>query len=112
VSGKADSPARRKTTKRVSRLRFEMLNAFVDSGMADLSRAELALWLILYRDTKPSGIAQASLGDIAHRAGIDRQTASRAVGKLARRKMLQVLRRGGLNQGPSEYRVFPFPMEP
>ena len=110
MSSKAESPARRKTTKRASRLRFEMLNAFVDSGMADLSRAELAVWLVLYRDTKPNGTVRASLGAIAHRAGIDRQTASRAVGKLARRKMLQVLRRGGLSQGPSVYRVFPYPM--
>jgi hypothetical protein len=106
-----DSPARRRTTKRESRLRFETFNAFVDSGMSTLSRAELALWLILYRDTKRSGTARASLADIARRAGFDRQTASRAVGKLTRRNMLQVLRRGGLNQGPSEYRVFPYPME-
>jgi hypothetical protein len=28
-----------------------------------------------------------------------------------RRKMLQVLRRDGLNWGPSVYRVFPYPME-
>ena len=111
MSSNADPPAGRNTRKRESRLRFEVLNAFVDSGMADLTRAELALWLILYRDTKPGGTARASLGDIARRAGIDRQTASRAVGRLARRKMLQVLRRGGLNQGPSEYRIFPFPME-
>ena len=87
------------------------LNAFVDTGMADLTRAELAIWLVLFRDTKRSGTARASLDDLARRAGIDRQTASRAVGKLVGRKMLQVLRRGGLNQGPSEYRVFPFPME-
>jgi DNA-binding MarR family transcriptional regulator len=105
-----DILVRRKTSKRFSRLRFEVLNAFVDSGMADLSRSELTVWLVLYRDTKPGGTARASLGDIANRAGIDRQTASRAVGKLTRRKMLQVLRRGGLNLGPSEYRVFPFPM--
>ncbi|MGO9109438.1 MAG: MarR family transcriptional regulator [Thermoguttaceae bacterium] len=52
-----------------------------------------------------------SLSDIARRGGMDRQTASRAVGRLARRKMLQVLRRGGLNQGPSEYRIFPLPMK-
>jgi hypothetical protein len=79
--------------------------------MADLSRAEVAVWLVLYRDTKRGGTARASLADIARRAGIARQTASRAVGKLVRRKMLQVPRRGGLNRGPSEYRVFPFPME-
>ena len=111
MSEGSNPPARRKTTKRASRLRFELLNGFVDSGMADLSRAELAVWLILYRDTKPGGTARASLGDIARRAGIDRQTASRAFGKLTRRKMLQVLRRGGLNRGPSEYRVFPYSME-
>jgi hypothetical protein len=101
----------RKTSKRESRLRFEALNAFVDSGMADLSRAELVVWLILYRDTKRDRTARASLDDLARRGGINRQTASRAVGRLARRRMLQVLRRGGLNHGPSTYRVFPYPME-
>jgi DNA-binding MarR family transcriptional regulator len=106
-----DPLARRKTTKRESRLRFQVLNAFVDSGMANLSRSELALWLVLYRDTKRSGTARVSLGDIARRAGIDRQTASRAVGKLTRRKMLQVLQRGDLREGASVYRVFPFPMD-
>lgn len=79
--------------------------------MADLTRAELATWLVLYRDTKPDGTARTSLDCIARRAGIDRQTASRAVGSLSRRKMLQILRRGGLNRGPSVYRVFPYPME-
>jgi hypothetical protein len=103
--------ARRKTSKRESRLRFETLNAFVDSGMADLSRAELAVWLILFRDTKRDGTGRASLDDLARRGGMNRQTASRAVGRLARRKMLQIVRRGGLNRGPSAYRVFPFPME-
>ena len=111
MSEGTNPPARRKTPKRVSRLRFELLNAFVDSGMADLSRSELAVWLTLYRDTKRDGTARTSLSDIARRGGMDRQTASRAVGRLARRKMLQVLRRGSLNQGPSEYRIFPFPME-
>jgi DNA-binding MarR family transcriptional regulator len=107
----ADPTARRKTSRRASRLRFEMLNAFVDSGMADLSGAELAVWLILYRDAKRDGTARASLDDLARRGGMNRQTVSRAVGRLARRKMLLVIRRGGLNCGPSTYRVFPFPME-
>ena len=103
--------AKRKTSRRESRLRFETFNAFVDTAMANLSRAELALWLILFRDTKRDGTARSSLDDLAPRGGINRQTASRAVGRLARRKMLQVQRRGGLNCGPSTYRVFPFPME-
>jgi DNA-binding MarR family transcriptional regulator len=107
----SEPSARRKTTKRQSRLRFETLNAFADVGMADLSRGELAVWLILFRDTKRDGTARTSLDDMARRAGMDRQTASRAVGRLARRKMLQVIRPGGLNLGPSVYRVFPYPME-
>src|SRR5271166_6141430 len=103
--------AKRKTSRRESRLRFETINAFVDFGMADLSRAELAVWLILFRDTKRDGTARTSLDDLARRGGMNRQTASRAVGRLACRKMLQIIRRMGLNRGPSAYRVFPFPME-
>ena len=111
MSATAETTAKRKTTKRLSRLRFESLNAFVDSGLADLSRAELAVWLILYRDTKRDGSARASLDDLARRGGMNRQTASRAVGRLARRTMLQVIRGGGINRGPSAYRVFPYPMD-
>ena len=111
MSATDTTTARRKTSRRQSRLRFETLNAFVDTGMADLSRAELAVWLILYRDTQRNGVARASLDDLARRGGMNRQTACRAVGRLARRKMLQVIRRGGLNTGPSAYRVYPFPME-
>ena len=106
------TPAPRpKATKRRSGQRFEILNAFVDGGMAELTRAELAVWLILYRDTKTNGTAQTSLEDLALRGGMDRQTASRAVGKLKKRKMLRVVNRGGLNKGPSVYQAFPYPME-
>ena len=111
MSATATTTARRKSSRRESRLRFETLNAFVDSGLADLSRAELAVWMILYRDTQRNGVARASLDDLARRGGMNRQTASRAVGRLAHRMMLQVIRRGGINRGPSGYRIFPFPME-
>jgi hypothetical protein len=43
VNAYSKSPTERKTTKRQSRLRFQILNSFVDSGMTDLSRAELAV---------------------------------------------------------------------
>jgi DNA-binding MarR family transcriptional regulator len=104
--------AGRKTTRRRSAQRFEVLNAFVDGGMADLSRAELAVWLCLFRDTRqPDSIARTAVKDIARRAGIDRRTVLRALKQLEARRMLQVVRRGGLNRGPSSYRVFPYPME-
>ena len=101
--------ARRKATKRQSRLRFELLNAFVDSGMAGLSRGELASWLILYRDTRRDGIARTAITDLARRGGMDRTTAMRALKRLRDRRMLEVLQRGGLNRGVSRYRVWPPP---
>jgi len=93
-------------------IRFAIFNGFVDESLASLSRAEIAVWLILYRDGKsPQWTARASLDDIARRAGINRQTAHRAVASLTRRKMLRVIERGRLNGGPSSYIVFPRPME-
>ena len=101
-----DSPARRRTTKRESRLRFETFNAFVDSGMSTLSRAELALWLILYRDAR-GDVAQTSQADLARRAGVCKRTVSRAVRRLVARGLLVVTHRGSVREGPSAYRVSP-----
>jgi DNA-binding MarR family transcriptional regulator len=99
--------ARRAKSKRQSRLRFELLNAFVDSGMADLSRGELAVWITLYRDTRRDGMARTSVADLARRTGIDPRSVKRAIKSLLARKLIQRLRRGGLNRGVSLYRVWP-----
>jgi hypothetical protein len=89
--------------------RFAVLNAFVDFGIADagLTPAEIATWLVLFRDTKAEGTARTSQGDIARRANLDVRTVRRAVASLARRGMLQVVRRGRLSAGPSVYRLHP-----
>jgi hypothetical protein len=105
----ADRPARRRTTKRRSGLRFETLNAFVDTGMKGLSPSESVVWLILYRDTKPDGTARTAVEDMARRGGLGRRTVLRALSSLEHKRMLRVERRGGLNRGPSRYVVFPFP---
>jgi hypothetical protein len=104
--------ARQRSTpprKHRSCLRFETLNAFVDDGMKRLTPHESAVWLILYRDTKPDGTARTAVDDIARRGAIGRRTVLRSLKTLERLRMLQVVRRGGLNRGPSAYRVFPFP---
>jgi DNA-binding MarR family transcriptional regulator len=93
-----------------SRLRFEILNTFVDQSMRALSRSELAVWLCLYRDTKPSGTVTLSLDDLAERCGLNRQTAWRAVASLKRGRLLKIVKKGGLNRGPTTYRVAPYPM--
>jgi hypothetical protein len=99
----------RRTTRRRSRLRFEVLNGFVDEGMAKLTPHESVVWLVLFRDTKPDGLARTSVDDIARRAGIGRRTALRALKNLERLRMVKVVQRGGLNRGASSYRVLPFP---
>jgi hypothetical protein len=84
--------------------RFAVLNAFVDFTVADLSRAEIAVWLVLYRDTR-DGTARTSYDDLARRAGCDRRNVGRAVRRLERLGLLKIVHRGGLRRGPSSYRV-------
>lgn len=84
--------------------RFVVLNAFVDCSMAQLSKAEVATWLVLYRDTR-SGTATTSQADIARRIGASDRTVRNAIKRLGELGLLLVVRRGGLAQGPSKYRV-------
>jgi hypothetical protein len=92
--------------RRNTRDRFGVLNAFIDCTAGSLSRAEVLSWLILYRDTR-NGTARTSHSDIARRAGIGRRNVVRAIGRLVKRGLLIVVYRGGLNRGPSAYRVYP-----
>jgi predicted DNA-binding transcriptional regulator len=105
-----------KTTKgvrsRKAANRFAVLNAFADYSLAGLKRSEMAVWLLLYRDTKPDGLARTSQVDLARRAGIDERTARRAVESLRRAGLLTVVHRGGLRRGTSAYRVQPVIGEP
>ncbi len=66
-------PARRRTGDR-----FAVLNAFVDFTLAGLTRNEIAVWLVLYRDTKPDGTARTSQVDMARRVGKSDRTVRRA----------------------------------
>ena len=99
-------PARRKTGDR-----FAVVNAFLDFTVAGLSRAEALTWLVLWRDTKPDGIAQTSQVDIARRIGANPSTVKRAVAALVEAGLLAVAHRGSLRRGPSAYRVRPLPRD-
>jgi DNA-binding transcriptional ArsR family regulator len=91
--------------------RFAVLNAFIDATLRTLSRAEAAVWLILYRDTKRDGLARTSQADLARRAGSDARTVRRALRKLQAAGLVAVVRRGGLRCGPSSYRIHPLKRE-
>jgi hypothetical protein len=101
------SKAKGKATGRRTGERFATLNAFVDFTLRELTRAEIAVWLALYRDTKPDGLTRTSQADLARRAGVNLGTAKRTVARLCRRGLLTVVFRGSLRRGPSAYRVRP-----
>lgn len=96
-----------KPRRRTRSERFAALNAFVDFGIADadLTPAESLVWLVLFRDTKGTGTARSGQTDIARRAALDVRTVRRAVASLTAKGMLETVRRGRLNVGPSVYRV-------
>ena len=79
--------------------------------MADLSRAELATWLVLWRDTK-NGTVRTSMLDVARRIGTSRRAVVNAVAKLEKRGMLTVVFRGGLKRGMNVNRIHPLPKPP
>jgi hypothetical protein len=87
--------------------RFQCINAFIDATMAELTPAERSVWLILWRDTKPNGVAATSQASLAQRAGVTDRAVRDALKGLAGHGLLTVVRRGNLRRGPSVYRVHP-----
>lgn len=110
-SGKAAKTRTKSKQERSSGNRFAVLNDFVDFSMAGLLPTDALVWLVLYRDTKV-GVARTAQSDIARRAGIGRRTVVRAVERLQKHGLLTVVRHGGLNRGPSTYRVHRSKKEP
>jgi biotin operon repressor len=88
-----------------------VLNAFVDAGMAGLSKVEALTWLVLYRDTR-DGTACTSEENIAARIGCSKRAVVKAVGRLRQCGLLVQVFKGGLFRGPSRYRVWPAPKPP
>lgn len=91
--------------KQQSDSRFAVLNNFCDMTMRKLTRAEIVIWMLLFRDTKREGVARTAQTDLARRAGVKTRTVERAVSSLERHGLLEVVRRGGLQKGLSIYRV-------
>lgn len=84
--------------------RFSMLNEFIDSGMAGLSRLEALVWLVLFRDAR-GDIAESSSRYLAVRIGVNPRSVIRALVKLHAKGFIIVRRKGGLNQGANIYQL-------
>ncbi|MDG2292156.1 MAG: hypothetical protein P8L37_05815, partial [Phycisphaerales bacterium] len=78
-------PKKRKT---VAGDRWAILNEFVDKRMAGLTRGEVAVWMVLYRDTR-GGMSRTGTTDIARRAGMSVRHAHRAVLSLIDKGLLR-----------------------
>ena len=98
----------KRTRRKASAGRFQMLNTFVDETMRGHCRGDIVVWLVLYRDTR-DGTARTGQTDIARRTGISVRGVAKALKRLEKQKLLKVVYRGGLNRGPSRYRVSPLP---
>jgi CRP-like cAMP-binding protein len=98
-----------KPRRRTRSERFAVLNAFADYTLAGLGGAEAKVWLILFRDTKANGLARTGQADLARRAGLTVRGVQKTLDKLQTKGLVQVVRRGRLNTGPSVYRVHPVP---
>lgn len=99
-------PAEKQKRTAATSNRFRELNAYVDRTMEDLPRAEALTWLVLWRDTK-DGTAKTSMEDIARRIGATKRAVVTAVDNLQKRGLLTLVLKGGINRGPSIYRVRP-----
>jgi len=90
---------------RQSPSRFASINTFVDITMRGLSGRAALAWVVLWRDTKPNGLARTGVTDLARRMGCSTATAKRALAELRTRKLIEVADRGRLGGGPSSYRL-------
>jgi len=106
----AKTPKRR-ANRRKARDRFGVLNKFVDTVAGTLERSDLLVWLVLYRDTR-DGVAATAQREIARRVGLCERTVRYALGRLERQGLVTRLYRGGINRGPSRYRVECEPNKP
>lgn len=104
----ADGRANGKPSRRKTADRFATVNTFADFTMRELTRAEIAVWLLLWRDTR-NGTARTSQADLARRSGVAVSTVKRAISRLEKRGLLTVVFRGDLWRGPSRYSVHSIP---
>ncbi len=108
-------PGQRETTDKPNRKatagRFAVLNEFVDCSLAGLTKADLIVWLVLYRDTR-NGTARTSQANIALRGGVSVRAVQYATRRLEKCGLLRCVYRGGLNRGPSRWRVLPATSKP
>jgi hypothetical protein len=104
-SNNADKPKR----NRDARNRFATLNAFADYGARHVGTTAQACWWIIFRETKPDGMARIAHRRIAECIGTSRHTVLRALATLEKNGLLIVVKRGDFSGASSIYRLRAMP---
>ncbi len=105
---KPESTAKNRSPKTSDRSRWKTFNTFVDRVARYLDDAEQEAWYVLFRWTQDD-TAEIRLDDIAVKIGKSTRTVSRAVDRLIEVRLLDRLKRGTRQGGPSRYRLEPDP---
>lgn len=105
AGGTARRNSKLKGAPRLSAGRWQTLNYFADVTARTLKSTEVAVWLQLFRNTKPDGLVRISQEDLAHRVGKSDRTVWSTLRGLETAGVLTVVHRGSKEAGPSMYRV-------
>jgi hypothetical protein len=111
-SAAADGPAHPTATNSAqkSRTRFNTLNTFVDAVGRYLPPSDREVWHVLFRFADgATNIAEVRHADIAPRLGFHTRTVKRSIDRLIACGLLERLKRGTRQGGPSRYRLDPEP---
>jgi DNA-binding transcriptional ArsR family regulator len=99
-----NTPKGRSTGRKVGD-RFAVANAFADYGARLVDTTAQSCWWIVWRETKPDGLARVSFNRIAECIGKGRRTVIRTMKRLKRAGLITVVRQGGMREGASTYRA-------
>jgi CRP-like cAMP-binding protein len=110
-NGRADRQGKSRIRDSKTNGRFKTLNNFVDHSARLVDPTAQSVWVVLYREVRPNGLACISFSQIAELIGRKRRTVIRAMKVLEKAKLVTVVKRGRLNEGPSTYQVHGTPSD-
>lgn len=87
--------------------RWTMLNAFIDHRQRQLTSSSVRVWLVLFRESKPDGLARVTIAQIAVSAGICTRSVDNGLRELRDKRFVVLVSRGNRNKGPNIYRLRP-----
>lgn len=105
AAGKAKSRKEKPQTSGDAAARWATFNAFMDACLKHLSPVEAAVWMLLFRDTKPDGMARTSSRNLAQRSGCSLRAVTYAMKLLRKTALVEVVTASTNRGSPSVFRV-------